>query len=159
MERGWKAIGVRELCARAEVARSTFYLHFHNKEELLEDGLNALRNTIRQFAPKHALRETGQFGFVEGVADHIFENRKMFLALIGGNGSSVVREKFRAMLSAMVNEEMKECGKADEAIAHFLSGGFLSLAAFSMSRNSGGARDFSARFHGFAKEIVRSGKR
>lgn len=154
LEHGWEAIGVRELCVSAGIARSTFYLHFSNKEELLEDGFNGLRSVIREVAPKHTLRETGRFGFVEGVADHIFENRKLFLALMGGNGGGVVREKFRKLLSGMLSEELKEHGKSEEAVAHFLSGGFISLAIFVMTRKKGNARDFSERFHAFAGLVV-----
>ena len=154
LEQGWEAVGVRELCARADIARSTFYLHFSNKEELLEDGFNSLRDTIRSMASKHALRETGRFGFVEGVADHIFANRKLFLALMGGNGGGVVREKFRKLLSGMLSEELKERGESEEAVAHFLSGGFISLAVFVMTRKKENARDFSERFHAFADQVV-----
>jgi AcrR family transcriptional regulator len=158
LERGWEAIGVRELCARADVARSTFYLHFRNKEELLEDGFNALRETIREVASTRTLRDTGRFGFVEGVANHIFENRTMFLALVGGNGGGIVREKFRLLLSNMVGEELREFGRDEDALAHFLSGGFVSLAVFVMTRSVAGAREFSERFHVYAGEIVRAGQ-
>ena len=154
LKHGWEAVGVRELCARANIARSTFYLHFSNKEELLEDGFNSLRDTIRGAASKHALRETGRFGFVEGAANHIFENRKLFLALMGGNGGGVVREKFRNLLSGMLSEELKERGKSEEAVAHFLSGGFISLAVFVMTQKKENARDFSERFHAFAGKVV-----
>lgn len=154
LERGWEATGVRELCARARIARSTFYLHYSNKEELLEDGFSGLRGAIRQVASKHTLRETGRFGFVGGVADHIFENRKLFLALMGGNGGGVVREKFRKLLSTMLAEELRECGEKDEAVAHFLSGGFVALAVFAMTQKNGNPRDFSERFQAFAAEVV-----
>jgi AcrR family transcriptional regulator len=154
LERGWEAVGVRELCARAGIARSTFYLHFSNKEELLEDGFNSLRGAIREVASKNTLRETGRFGFVEGVADHIFKNRKLFLALMGGNGGGVVREKFRKLLSTMLAEELNECGKKDEAVAHFLSGGFVSLAVFDMTRKKGNPHDFSVRLQAFADNTL-----
>jgi len=154
LERGWEAVGVSELCAHAGIARSTFYLHFSNKEELLEDGFNSLRSAIREVAAKNTLRETGRFGFVEGVADHIFENRKLFLALMGGNGGGVVREKFRKLLSTMLAEELSECGKKDEAVAHFLSGGFVSLAVFAMTRKKENSHDFSERFQTFAGKVV-----
>jgi AcrR family transcriptional regulator len=154
LERGWEAVGVRELCARANIARSTFYLHFSNKEELLEDGFNSLHGTVREAASKHASRKTGKFGFVEGIADHIFENRKLFLALMGGNGGGVVREKFRKLLSTLLLEELEELGESDEAVAQFLSGGFISLAVFVMTRKKESARDFTERFHAFAGKVV-----
>ena len=154
MERGWEAIGVRELCARANVARSTFYLHFRNKEELLEDGFQALRGTVRGVAPKQALKETGRFGFVNGVGAHIFDNRRLFLAMVGGNGGGVVREKFRQLLSDMILEELKAAGIADANKAHFLSGGFVSLATLMMMRDGKGAAAFCSAFQAMALPVA-----
>jgi AcrR family transcriptional regulator len=150
LERGWEAIGVRELCVRAGVARSTFYLHYRNKEELLEDGFNGLRDMVRQSAPKRTLRDTGRFGFAEGVAAHIFENRKMFLAIAGGNGGGVVRERFRSLISGMAAEELQEAGAPNADAAHFLSGGFVSLAVHIMTGSSAGKDGFLSRFHALA---------
>lgn len=39
VERGWDDIDVQALCVRADIGRSTFYLHFPNKEALLRGSL------------------------------------------------------------------------------------------------------------------------
>jgi AcrR family transcriptional regulator len=154
LERGWESIGVGELCARADVARSTFYLHFANKEELLESGFASLRGTIRLAAPSASLRQTGRFGFADGLADHIFGNRRTFLAFVGGNGGGIVRERFRALLGVMIAEELAACRIIDPALVQFLSGGFVSLAAHLMATGSSGPRAFSERFHALAAPLV-----
>ena len=38
MERGWSAVSVQEICERADIGRSTFYLHYADKDELLLSG-------------------------------------------------------------------------------------------------------------------------
>lgn len=154
LERGWDAIGVGELCDRADVARSTFYLHFANKEELLESGFSALRDIIRVDAPTTSLNHSGQFGFVEGLAKHIFENRKTFLALVGKNGASIVRERFRGLLETMIAEELAACGKADNAKICFLSGGFVSMAASCMATKNSDSQPFVKKFNAYAAPII-----
>ncbi len=39
VERGWDDIDVQALCVRTDIGRSTFYLHFPNKEALLRGSL------------------------------------------------------------------------------------------------------------------------
>ncbi len=155
LEHGWEAIGVRELCQRARVARSTFYLHFNNKEELLETGFNGLRDLVRSSASKNSLRDTGQFGFVDAIAAHIFDNRKLFLALVSGNGGGIVREKFRSLLATLIEEELRACGKSDAPLTHFLSGGFVSMAAFMMAKSASSSATFCERFHELARAMLK----
>lgn len=154
LERGWDAIGVGELCSRADIARSTFYLHFANKEELLESGFSALHDKIRSDAPSNSLNYAGRFGFVDGIAKHIFENRRTFLALVGKNGASIVRERFRGLLERMITEELVACGKEDLAKTCFLSGGFVSLAAYLMATKTSDAPMFTAKFNAYAAPII-----
>ena len=47
VERGWDDIDVQALCVRADIGRSTFYLHFPNKEALLRGSLADLREALR----------------------------------------------------------------------------------------------------------------
>ena len=42
-ERGWEDLAVQDICERANVGRSTFYLHYAGKEALLESNRKALR--------------------------------------------------------------------------------------------------------------------
>ena len=46
LERGWDAVSVSDVCARADVGRSTFYAHFADKEELLFSGFEELHATL-----------------------------------------------------------------------------------------------------------------
>lgn len=52
LERGWDAVSVRDVCEKADVGRSTFYVHFADKENLLLSGFDDLHATMN---PKGAL--------------------------------------------------------------------------------------------------------
>lgn len=41
-EKSWEKISVTEICKRAEINRTTFYLHYENSTHVLEDLLNEL---------------------------------------------------------------------------------------------------------------------
>ncbi len=47
VERGWDGFSVQDLCERADVGRSTFYVHFADKEEVLGAGLEELGRQLR----------------------------------------------------------------------------------------------------------------
>ena len=110
LERGWDAIGVGELCARADISRSTFYLHYSNKEELLESGFAALHAAIRASAKVRIPHSNGGLSFANSLAEHIFDNRRTFLAIVGSNGSNIVRERFRTLLLKLIVEDLQAGG-------------------------------------------------
>ena len=66
-QRGWEAVNVRDLGTKAGVARSTFYIHFRNKEELLERGFAELQNLTRQTSPSTAMEQTERLRFVTSI--------------------------------------------------------------------------------------------
>ncbi len=41
-ERGYETITVQDITERANIGRATFYLHYHDKEQLLEESLLSL---------------------------------------------------------------------------------------------------------------------
>lgn len=84
-ERGWDDIGVQDVCEHADVARSTFYLHYESKEDLLQGGLDNLRAVLRANAPSAADATRGWtgFAFVPGLLEHVQENQQIFRSVVG----------------------------------------------------------------------------
>ncbi len=48
IERGYEAITVQDITERANLGRTTFYLHYKDKEELLKASVKALIDDLRQ---------------------------------------------------------------------------------------------------------------
>ena len=114
-ERGWDAIGVQEICERANVGRSTFYTHFQSKDELLSGGFDDLRRALQGPARKaagapRAARSAADMPFVLGLIEHVGENRKLFRTLIGQRSGYVVHQRFKQVLVAMVDDELMPPG-------------------------------------------------
>ena len=68
-EKRFDEITVQDVIDRADVGRSTFYSHFRDKEDLFQDGWQAL---MKEFAAAVAWRKAGEGKFVP--AYHLFNH-------------------------------------------------------------------------------------
>jgi AcrR family transcriptional regulator len=131
LERGWDAASVQEVCARADVGRSTFYTHFADLEDLLTGGLDDLKVALRhQLAPASP---ADPFPFAHGLIAHAHEQRRLFSVLIGKRSGQLVLRRFRDLVLDLVREDLTAlapAGPSRDAAAHFVAGGFLELLAW-----------------------------
>lgn len=56
-KKAFQKITVNELCETAGIGRSTFYLHFEDKYQLLAFSLNEMANTLEKVMEHHAPKE------------------------------------------------------------------------------------------------------
>lgn len=130
-ERGWDDINIQDLCELANVGRSTFYLHFQNKEELLVGGFDDLRAWLRtQSARKKT--EVNAMPFVRGLIEHVYEQRNLFRSIIGRRSGHVVQKRFREMVCRLVEEEgvRPHAGWKQKAGARYIAGALVELLAW-----------------------------
>src|SRR5215831_18398267 len=123
-ERGWDAIHIRDICARANVGRSTFYTHFADQEDLLLSGYEDLRRLLRASCSE-ARFQGRPFGFVRALFEHAYDNQRIFRALVGKRSSQVVQRRMLELVVDMTAEELREArgGRAVvPAVTHYLSG-------------------------------------
>ncbi len=132
--RGWDEISVQDICARADVGRSTFYVHFADKEELLLAGFDDLRRMIRGQLAAQSGPGAGPLRFARAMIEHAHENERLFRALVGRRSGQVVLRRFRELVVELVQEELPSSPSlpAREAAVHFLSGAFLELLTWSL---------------------------
>lgn len=96
VERGWDAIDVQSLCERADVGRSTFYLHYEDRTALLRGAFDDLRRSL--LAEAAGCAEGDAFPFLPALLAHVQAQRRVFRALLGRRGGQVVRDQFEALL-------------------------------------------------------------
>lgn len=122
-EQPYEDITVQDIVDRANIGRSTFYVHYADKEDLLVENLGALGEFISGSGG-------GPLGFARPLLEHVEQVRPMFRSLLGRSGPAVVQETFLVM----VRDVLRRSGHADslqrEAAVHFVAAGFLALARF-----------------------------
>lgn len=88
-------ISVRELCERADLNRSTFYAHYSEPKELLEEVEAELLDATREHLQKiSAENDIGAHRYLLSFLMYIKENDKPFRTLLIDAGDPEFRSKF-----------------------------------------------------------------
>lgn len=129
--RGWDQVSIQEICDRANVGRSTFYMHYRSKDDLLSEGLNDLRDLLLRQVP--ADRKNQPFAFLRGLLAHVDEQKEVFRAVIGRRSGHSIEWRFREMVLQLVHSELAGRGLPDAKVAllgRYLAGGIVEVMAW-----------------------------
>jgi AcrR family transcriptional regulator len=156
LERGWDEVSVQDVCSRADVGRSTFYVHFADKEELLLTGLEDLHQAL----DRQRAQEKGGFAFVDGLVEHAKDKARLLRAIIGKRSSPNIQRRFREVLMQLVQAELTELEfeeKQARAIVTYIGGGFAELLTTWLDRPSSlDINTLAATFHELANNTLSS---
>ena len=129
VEKGYEAISIQDITERANVARTTFYLHYTNKDELL---FNSVRDMIDELLDRLQIGAVGNgAGF-----KHIAENADFYRVILGKRGSPAFAAKLNDYLANVVRERvlMWEGGPGKPLrvpigfVTHYLVGAYVGTA-------------------------------
>lgn len=128
--KGWDELSIQEICNAANVGRSTFYVHYQSKDDLLAESLNDLRDQL-------ALHATAADGpglqFLPGLLAHMTEQRAVFKAAIGRRSGHGVVRRFKEMVFQLVEIELKRQrhpAAKSPCVARFVAGGIVDAMAW-----------------------------
>src|SRR6266700_3140427 len=111
LEKKYESITVQEILDRADVGRSTFYMHFQDKNELLVSGFQHLQSFLKSAQAASAALPRKSYerviGFSLAMFEHTFEYRGVIRALLGSNAEAVVRRQIHSALVTVVCQEVK----------------------------------------------------
>jgi AcrR family transcriptional regulator len=143
LEKKYESITVQEILDRANVGRSTFYVHYNDKDELLLSGLQNVRNLLHsaQAAATAPLGKSYEriIGFSLGMFEHVDEYRAVNRAMLGSNAEAVVRRYIHSALVTVVDQEVRaelrkrkraDCLVSPELLTHFVVSSFISVMTF-----------------------------
>jgi AcrR family transcriptional regulator len=156
LERGWERFSVQDVCDRADVARSTFYTHFADREELVGGGFEDLRAALR--AQLAASGRPGPLGFSRGLIEHAHEQRRLFLAVVGKKSGHLVQRRFRDLVFELVREDLAtvlSAGSRRDATIAFVAGAFIELLTWSLeAKRSIPPDEVDALFHELVEPVL-----
>jgi AcrR family transcriptional regulator len=118
-EKSYDAIAVKEILARANVGRSTFYSHFRDKGELLESGI---REVLLAGETTSATRPTGLADrlvrFSLPILEHIERYRVAHGSAVGAQGQAVVHEHLERVLVQLVADDLRRASRCRQEGGH-----------------------------------------
>ncbi len=161
-ERGWDGFTVQDLCKRADVGRSTFYMHFADKDDVLTGGLEEFRKGVQAQIASQA-RPAEPFTFARAMLQHVYEQQQAFRALLGrGSGQQILR-RFREIVVDLVRDDlagMKASRAKKGAATFFLAGGFVELMTWALESGSiSGPQELEQLFQQMAAPVLELLKR
>jgi AcrR family transcriptional regulator len=101
-EKPYDAIAVKEILGRANVGRSTFYAHFHDKNELLESGIYEMLGSIHDRRPARGGADE-PLAFSRPILDYIAEHRRCGAAM-PRDGRVVMHARLQTVLTNLISD-------------------------------------------------------
>jgi AcrR family transcriptional regulator len=143
-EVGWDDMDVAMLCERANIGRSTFYLHYSDKAALLRGAFADLQqHVLTTIEPSDSDRP---YAFLPALLAHVHTQQAVFRALLGRRSSQAVQDHLREVLIALFAPD-----SASEARTHMLAGSLMQLMVWWLGTAWGlSPEDIEARFLNFA---------
>lgn len=106
-ESPYDAITVTDILERADVGRSTFYTHFHNKDELLVSAMRELLGSIRLAPAVSQTRSARLTGFGLPLLEHIHRHRHGSVVKKDPRKWADVHGHLRAVVGDMLTSDLK----------------------------------------------------
>ena len=95
-EKPYDAVAVTEILERANVGRSTFYTHFHDKDELLTSGLHDMLRSVQSVAPPSLAKGPERIiRFSLPIFEYHRQHQRMGDARMGARGRAIIHEHLR----------------------------------------------------------------
>ena len=166
-ERGWDEIAVQDICELANIGRSTFYLHYPNKDALLQGSLGDLQTELQRQASARLSNASPSaevledFRFALGLIEHVYEHRKVLRGMIGRRSGHVVQQRFREMVIRLITDELpKSTGSAPrDAVARWLAGAFVELLSWWVDqRTQLPPKELAALFNELSRPALKQGR-
>ena len=109
IEKGYEKTTIQDILDRADVGRSTFYVHYRDKEALLTANFDAMHEQL-----EHELEQIVATDPVEVAAlpaallfEHAYRNQRMYRAMCGRQGGALVQRHLRRLIGDVLCKRMR----------------------------------------------------
>jgi len=159
-------IVVREILARADVGRSTFYAHYRDKDELLEQGIRALLRADARAPARWTSATERLLRFSLPFLEHVERFREHDTLPLDTSTAAPIHEHLRRVLERVLADELRtECrrtagARADgipaELLARHVAASFVLALEWWLQHPALTAHDVDARFRALITPTLRA---
>ena len=153
LEKGYDAVTIEDITERADLGRTTFYLHYHDKEELLLESIKAIADDLLgQISPLSPLRwDHGNGGQVDEhdpirvTFVHAAENAQLYQIILRGEGAVKATSRVHNIISetatSVINKTIEDgssaihMGVPIEIFSNYLAGALMGLLTWWLENN------------------------
>lgn len=128
LAKNWDDINVQMICDHADIARSTFYTHFDNKNDLLDFGFDRLIEHLGLVESSGEQKNGYTLSFLPALIEHIYDHGKLFERLSSNANGIVIMNKFKSIIRQGTEAEIKAL-KPDisDLQISFIAGGIFGI--------------------------------
>jgi AcrR family transcriptional regulator len=127
LEKGFDSVTIEDITNRADVGRTTFYLHYHDKEELLLECINdAIDDLIAQVSniPLSAWRmpesetkeQISPTNVILQIFQHACDHPRLYRIILRGEGTKGTQNRLREIIAEAVDNFLSTKVENDETI-------------------------------------------
>jgi len=135
LEKGYEAVTVRDITARADVAYVTFFRHYKHKDELLAQRLQAGMHDLQtriEAAARHARANVTDGTQGRLIFEHVQAHHTIYRVLLRSQETSQVRQQALAAIETIFLNGCKPLSAKEKPIprqiaAHHIAASLLSL--------------------------------
>lgn len=142
-ERGYDNINIQDITDRANIARTTFYLHFDDKDDLLFSSMAELYSDLFNRAAHHAAKPLEELMGSAEDFEHVAEYADFYKVMLSENGSmrfTVRVQQFLAqMMKTHVLQPLLPPGQTPriplDVVAAFMAGAQIGVLTWWVNQN------------------------
>ncbi len=148
LEKNYDELTVQEILDRANVGRSTFYMHFDGKDQLLLHGVDELHLMLDSALERDKVTmkpDERVIGFSRAMFEHAHGYRNVYYALLNTQGWPRVRQRIENVVEQLIRRESSteirrlKNPKSDvpvDLFVHYLAASFFAVLVWWIERRS-----------------------